>query len=183
MELIETNFKGVFVIDVNVYNDNRGWFIKTFDSMIFSQEIPDGNIQWKQINQSFSKFRNTFRGFHFQEPPFMESKLVRCLSGSVLDFGLDLRKDSDTFLQIFQIELSSDNKKAVFLPKGFAHGFITLEDNTELLYLHDENYYPEYECGIKYNDSQIKNLMKFVPSVISDKDKCYKEINQNFKGY
>jgi dTDP-4-dehydrorhamnose 3,5-epimerase len=132
------------------------------------------------MNHSFSEKKGTWRGFHFQVHPFQETKLIRCVQGRIFDYVLDLRKESSTFLKIFNIELSKENQKMLFIPKGFAHGFLTLEDNSELIYLHDEYYKSEFEKGIRYNDPLI--CLDVRPMIISDRDKNHNLLSKNFKG-
>ncbi|MCU0327369.1 MAG: dTDP-4-dehydrorhamnose 3,5-epimerase family protein [Chitinophagales bacterium] len=182
MEIQNTAFEGLFIIKPIPLGDERGWFMRTYDIELFKKNIPSFSGEWKQMNHSFNAKKNTFRGLHFQRPPFMESKCIRCISGAVIDFALDLRKDSDTFLQVFEIELSAKNRKMIYIPKGFAHGFLTLEDNSELVYLHDEFYHSDYDSGVFYGDEMIINPINITPEIISEKDKNYSRLDVNFKG-
>jgi dTDP-4-dehydrorhamnose 3,5-epimerase len=182
MEFIKTDFEGLYLIEHNLIEDNRGWFMRTFDVQIFNNKIPTLNKVWKQVNQSHNSKKGTFRGLHFQKPPFVETKLIRCISGSVIDFALDLRKDSKSFLKVFKVELSAENKRALLLPRGFAHGFYTLEDNSDLLYFHDEFYNPGFDSGIYFLDPLIKDRIDISPLIISEKDLNYLKLNKEFKG-
>lgn len=182
MKFNSTVFKDVYVIEFDKIEDERGWFMKTYTQDIFTKNISNFNSNWVQINHSFNKTKNTWRGFHFQMPPFQETKIVRCLRGKAIDFILDLRKGSETFLKVFSLELSEENRKAIYIPKGFAHGFFTLEENTELIYLHDELYKQEHEAGIRYDDDLINFSLPKPPSVISSRDKSHKLLTKNFKG-
>lgn len=183
MNFLSTNFKGLYIVEPQIICDDRGWFMRTFSKDQFECKIGDYKCDWVQMNHSFSKEAGTWRGFHFQEPPFQETKLIRCISGRVLDYVLDLRKGSKTFLKVFEIELSSLNKKMLFIPKGFAHGFCTLEANSELLYLHDVYYNPKFEKGVKYDDPAINLILPVKPTNLSIRDLNHKLLNNNFKGY
>ena len=134
-----TFLQGNFVIDLKVNADDRGWFGRTFCRDTFEKEIGHTK-EWKQMNHSFTKLKGAVRGLHYQIAPFSEIKLVRCVAGSVFDVVVDIRKNSPSYLQYFATELSSDNKRMMYIPEGFAHGFQTLENNTELIYCHSENY-------------------------------------------
>lgn len=181
MKFVSTRFKDLYVIEPKVLGDERGWFMRTFDINLFKEHTGFSN-EWKQMNHSFNAKKGTFRGLHYQDAPFQETKCVRCVHGTVIDYALDLRKNSKTFLHVFEIELNASNKKMVLIPKGFAHGFYTLEDNSELIYLHDELYMPEYDKGVCFQDEMIKSRIDIVPQVISEKDKNYKRLDKNFKG-
>lgn len=176
----ETNFDGLFLIKPNVLRDSRGWFMRTYSKDLFIDNIHNISLNWVQMNHSFSKEKGTWRGFHFQQSPFQESKLIRCINGRVLDCAIDLRIGSKTFLKIFKTELSSENKNMVYIPKGFAHGFLTLEENSELIYLHDEYYHPEVESGINFKDPLINFDIK--PEFISERDKSHNFLTVEFKG-
>ena len=180
MQFIHTNFDDLYLIKPIILDDERGWFMRSFSFDVFKNEIPNFKSNWVQMNHSFTKSKGTWRGFHFQNLPYQETKLVRCVRGKVLDFALDLRKGSNTFLQIFEVELSSENKNMILIPKGFAHGFYTLEENTELIYLHDEFYNSDFESGIRFNDPQINFYIE--PTIISNRDKNHKLLIKNFKG-
>jgi dTDP-4-dehydrorhamnose 3,5-epimerase len=176
----ETNFDGLFLIKPKVLRDSRGWFMRTFSKDLFIDNIHNVSPTWVQMNHSFSKEKGTWRGFHFQYSPFQEAKLIRCINGRVLDCVIDLRIGSKTFLKIFKTELSSENRIMVYIPKGFAHGFLTLEDNSELIYLHDEYYHPEVESGINFQDPLIN--FDIQPQFISERDKLHKFLTLEFKG-
>tara|TARA_Y100000385_G_C13011825_1_gene602017 strand:+ start:414 stop:968 length:555 start_codon:yes stop_codon:yes gene_type:complete len=182
MKFEETFLKGVYVITPKIIGDERGWFMRTYCENLFSKNIPNFNSKWRQMNHSFSEEKFTWRGFHFQESPYKETKLIRCISGKVLDYILDIRIGSETFLKCFSTELSSKNKKMIYVPKGFAHGFLTLESNSELVYIHDEYYNPEFERGINYLDPKLKIILPEKPKEISQRDKSHKLLNNNFKG-
>lgn len=176
----ETILKGSFVIGLNILEDDRGWFARTFCKEEF--EKIGHKIEWLQLNHSFTKQKGTIRGMHFQEPPFGEIKLVRCIAGIVYDVMIDLRKDSPTFLQSFGAELSADNKKMIYIPEGFAHGFQTLSDNCELMYHHSEFYKPNIESGLKYDDPKLNIEWPLLVTNISERDKQHDFLKDNFIG-
>ncbi len=153
MSVNETILKDCYIIEPNVYNDHRGNFFEGFNEKVF-EHIPGYEFKIKQMNCSVSH-KNVLRGLHFQNHPYAQAKYVFVTQGEVLDVVVDLREDSPTYLQHTKIRLSSENRKRVFIPKGFAHGFLSLKDNTQLNYLVDEYYTPEYDCGIIYNDSVL----------------------------
>jgi dTDP-4-dehydrorhamnose 3,5-epimerase len=180
MIFTETSLKGSYIIDLNLFEDERGWFARTYCKNEFA-EI-DFNKEWVQMNHSFTKQKGTIRGMHYQLTPFSEIKLVRCIAGAVYDVIVDLRKDSATFLQWFGTELSAENKKMLFIPEGFAHGFQSLSDNCELLYHHSQFYKPGAEGGIKYNDPRINIKWTEPVTIISDRDNQHPLLDENFKG-
>lgn len=180
MLFIEQSIKGVYLIEANVIEDNRGHFFRTFCADEFSQI--GLNIQWKQSNHSFTKKKGTFRGVHFQTAPYSEYKLIRCIAGAVLDFGVDLRKQSSTLYQHVSVELTSENHQMLLLPPGVGHGFQTLMDNTALIYMHSELYKPKFEGGVFYDDNKIKLPLPLQITEISDRDKNYGLIPESFKG-
>jgi dTDP-4-dehydrorhamnose 3,5-epimerase len=181
MNFSKTEFEDLYLIDPEVIGDERGWFMRTYSEDIFMQNIPNFNSRWVQMNHSFSKLKGTFRGMHFQNTPFMETKLVRCISGAIIDYVIDIRNQSKTFLKTYNVELNSENKKMLLIPKGFAHGFFTLKDNTELVYLHDQFYNPTYEGGLCYADPEIKLKFPFDPVIVSDRDLNHPFIETNKK--
>jgi dTDP-4-dehydrorhamnose 3,5-epimerase len=130
------------------------------------------------MNFSFNIRKGTFRGLHFQAPPYEETKLIRCSSGKVFDVALDLRKDSTTYLKYFSCELSQENRMMVLIPEGFAHGFITLEDNSELVYSHTQFYNPSADRGVRYNDESLDIKLPVAITSISEKDKNYPPLKQ-----
>jgi dTDP-4-dehydrorhamnose 3,5-epimerase len=176
----ETSLPGSYVITLTPFVDNRGWFARTFCDDEFAKI--GHQEHWKQMNHSFTEQKGTIRGMHYQLPPFGEIKMVRCISGAVYDVIIDLRKNSTTFLNWFGVILSAENKKMIYIPEGFAHGFQTLENNTELIYHHSEFYKPNAESGIMYNDNLL-NINWPVPVVdISARDNQHTLLNLNFKG-
>ena len=169
MEIIPGKLKDTFEINLSPFSDDRGFFMRTYDLNLFNGT--GLNKVWVQENHSLSTQQGVLRGLHFQLPPFAETKLVRCISGSVLDVFVDLRKNSPTFGQWDSIELSSVNKKMIFIPRGFAHGFCTLSENSEVLYKVDNFYSKEHERGLIWNDTQIGIDWPIEAPFLSEKDK------------
>jgi len=168
MKFNKTPLNDAFTIELEKREDDRGFFARFFCINEFDTNQLDRNIV--QINNSLSKDKGTLRGLHYQISPKEETKIVRCIKGALWDVIVDLRPDSPTFLNWFAETLSSDNRKMMFVPKGFAHGFITLEPNTEAIYLVSEFYSAEHERGVRWNDTQINIEWPINPQVISDKD-------------
>ena len=134
------------------------------------------------MNHSFTTHKGTIRGMHYQAAPYREIKMIRCIAGAVFDVIIDIRRDSPTFLRWFGVELSARNKKMLYIPEGFAHGFQSLADNTELLYHHSEFYTPGSEGGIRYDDEKAAIKWPLPLSVISERDANHPYIDKNFKG-
>lgn len=172
--------KGSYVIELEPFTDERGWFARTFCKEEFNKI--GHQKEWVQLNQSFSKQKGSVRGMHYQLPPYSEIKLVRCIAGAVYDVIIDLRKASPTFLHYFGVELSAENKKMIYVPEGFAHGFQTLSDDSELIYHHSEMYVPGVEEGIKYNDPLINIKWPVALTNISERDSNHPQLDTNFKG-
>jgi dTDP-4-dehydrorhamnose 3,5-epimerase len=154
MNVIEKEIAGVFEIALRPYEDERGYFMRTFDVDCFKDCGMDCN--WVQENHSFSRTAGIVRGLHFQFPPYCESKLIRVAAGAVYDVFVDLRRGSPSFGRWGAVELTGDNKKMLFLPRGLAHGFCTLKDTTVVLYKVDNFYQPQAEGGIIWNDQELK---------------------------
>ncbi len=169
MEIIKRKISGVYEINIKPHTDSRGFFMRTFDTKFFKENDLERN--WLQENHSRSEQKGIIRGLHFQLPPFTETKLVRCINGAVLDVFVDLRKDSKTFGQWDSIELSADNKKMIFIPRGFAHGFCTLSEESEILYKVDNVYSPESECGLIWDDKDLNIVWPAKNPILSEKDK------------
>jgi dTDP-4-dehydrorhamnose 3,5-epimerase len=176
----ETSLKGSYVLTLEPIEDERGWFARTYCKNDFLSL--GHHKEWVQMNHSFTKQLGTIRGMHYQRPPYGEIKLVRCIAGSVYDVIIDLRSDSKTFLQYFGIELSASNKKMIYIPEGFAHGFQTLSNDAELVYHHSQFYLPGVEAGVKYNEPAIKIKWPLEITSISDRDNSHPLIDANFKG-
>ena len=180
MKFKKTKLEGLVIIEPEIFEDNRGNFYRVY----CEHELKEigYNKCIVQINQSLNKKKGTIRGMHFQYPPKAEIKFVKCLMGSVFDIAIDLRKNSPTFLQWHSEILSANNKKIMYIPEGFAHGFQTLEDNSEILYLHSEFYSSELESGIRYNDPKINIKWPLELTEISIRDKNHKLLDDNFVG-
>jgi len=179
MEFIESPIKDLYIIKLKSSNDERGFFARTFCKKQFSNI--GFNKEFVQFNHSFNKLKGTIRGMHYQKPPFSETKLIRCIQGSIYDVAIDLRKGSSTYLKSFGIELSSDNMICILIPEGFAHGFQTLVDDTALIYHHTNYYTPNTEGGVKFDDKILNIKWPLPPYNISSKDSSYSYINENFK--
>ena len=175
MKFTETPLKGAHVIELEKRGDARGFFARFFCEREYLQHGLNHKIV--QINNSFSKQRGTLRGMHYQLPPKAEDKIFRCLRGAIFDAIIDLRPDSPTFLKHFTAELTAENRAMLYIPKGFAHGFMTLADDTETLYLVTEFYSPEHERGIRYNDPKFGIRWPMEPAVISNKDRDLPDFN------
>ena len=180
MIFTETALKGSYTISLKPYSDERGWFARTYCKKEFAAIGHDK--EWVQMNHSFTVDKGTVRGMHFQHPPFSEIKMVRCIAGAVLDVIVDIRKDSPTFLQHINVSLSADNKQMIYIPHGFAHGFQTLEDNTELIYHHSEYYQPGVEGGLRYNDKALNIQWPLPVQNISERDINHPLLDNNFNG-
>lgn len=152
MNIIETPLKGLIIIEPSVFGDERGYFMETFSERAFAKHNLD--VHFVQDNESMSG-KNVLRGLHFQAPPHAQGKLVSVVSGRVFDVAVDIRKSSPTYGQHFGIELSAENKKRLYIPPGFAHGFLTLEDYTIFQYKCTDFYAPDAEGGIAWNDPDI----------------------------
>jgi dTDP-4-dehydrorhamnose 3,5-epimerase len=153
MKFTKTNLDGVIIIEPDVFGDHRGWFMETYNVAIFLEA--GINVKFVQDNQSLSATKGTLRGLHYQLNPKAQTKLVRCTRGAIYDVAVDIRKGSSTFGKWFGIELTAENKKQLLIPKGFAHGFMTLTEDAEVQYKVDELYAPECDRGIIWNDPQI----------------------------
>ena len=154
MIFTETKLKGCFIIEPKIFNDERGYFLESFNKERFNKGISQ-EVHFVQDNQSFSN-KGVIRALHYQTGKYAQAKLVRVLSGTVLDVAVDLRKNSQTFGAYIAIELSGENKKQLFIPRGFGHGFAVLSNTAEFFYKCDNYYKKEAEGGIIYNDSSLK---------------------------
>ncbi|MBS1651117.1 MAG: dTDP-4-dehydrorhamnose 3,5-epimerase [Bacteroidetes bacterium] len=180
MKFTETILKGSYIVELTPLSDNRGEFARTFCKNEFEQI--GFNDNWVQTNQSWNLKKGTLRGMHYQKPPFGEIKLVRCIRGAVQDVIIDLRKNSPTFLKYFSIELSEYNNLSLYIPQGFAHGFLTLEDATQLVYMHSQFFTPNADAGINFADPIINIQWKNTIKIISDKDKQLPLLTNQFNG-
>lgn len=169
MKLLKTEIEGAYLVEQTSNNDDRGFFARWYCEQVMTKQ--NLNIHWKQMNNSGSQKANTLRGLHLQLSPSQETKLVRCISGSIWDVIVDLRIGSKTFKKWIAFELSSANKRSLYVPEGCAHGFLTLVNNSEIIYLVSKNYDPSRECTLRWDDPDIGIKWPAAPSVISDKDK------------
>lgn len=169
MKIINTSLKGVLIIEPTVYGDNRGWFMETYNDRFLKQK--GLNYHFVQDNHSYSAKKGTIRGLHYQLNPKAQTKLIRCTKGAIYDVAVDIRKGSPTYGKWFGIELSEENKKQLLIPKGFAHGFLTLTDDVEVQYKVDEFYSPKNDRGIIWNDPEINiHWPLTVQPILSEKD-------------
>ena len=152
MEAIKTDIDGVFIIEPRVFNDARGYFFESYSERDFNAQVRE--IHFVQDNESKSSY-GVMRGLHFQHPPFTQSKLVRCVKGAVLDVAVDIRKDSPTYGQHVAVELTEDNHRQFFVPRGFAHGFAVLSEEAVFQYKCDNFYHPEADGGISILDTSL----------------------------
>jgi dTDP-4-dehydrorhamnose 3,5-epimerase len=180
MIFTETNLEGSYIIELEPFTDERGWFARYFCKDEFKKI--GHTKEWVQMNHSTTDMKGSLRGMHYQLPPFSETKMVRCIAGAVFDVIIDLRKNSSTFLQWFGTELSSANKKMLYIPEGFAHGFQCLADDCQLLYHHSEYYKPNVEAGIRYDDKKINIEWPLHVTTISQRDISHPYLDENFKG-
>ena len=162
---------GAYIIDIEKIEDERGFFARMWDKNIFKELGLDSDLI--KGNISYNKKKGTLRGFHFQKEPDREGKIVRCTKGRVFEVLLDIRKESPTYLKWTSVELSEENHRSVFVPKGFALAFQTLEDNSEIYYLMTEKYVPNSSDGIRWNDPKLEIDWPMKPTVISEKDKSW----------
>ena len=168
MNIIKTEIEGVVIVELKVFGDNRGWFAETYSKEKFHQLGID--VEFIQDNHSFSAQKGVLRGLHFQQPPMAQSKLVRCTRGEILDVAVDIRKGSPTYKKWAAVKLTEENKRQLLVPKGFAHGFVTLTDNVEVHYKVDEYYSPENDRGIRYDDPEINVDWGVEDPIMSEKD-------------
>ncbi len=175
MIFTETKLRGTFIIEPSLFPDERGWFATVWNYEAFAQH--GLAARFVQANSSFNKQRGTLRGMHFQLEPHQEAKLVRCTVGAIYDVVVDLREDSPTFRQWAAVELTSSNRRVLYVPEGFAHGFQTLEDDTEVAYQISEYYYPESARGVRWDDEVFGIKWPLPISVISERDRSHPLVN------
>lgn len=179
LNIFSTEIKGLYIIEPNTFTDERGSFARLY----CQEELEEiTNITIKQINHSITKEKGTVRGLHFQYEPNAEVKMLRCIKGAVFDVVVDIRKDSPTFLRTYSVELTQENQKMIFIPKGFAHGFQTLEDDTQLLYLHSDTYTPSNEGGLNVNDPLLEIKWPLKIKNLSTRDQEHKFLTSSFEG-
>ena len=183
MKFIKTKIPEVIIIEPTVFGDDRGYFLESYNKKTFLENI--GSVNFVQDNESKSS-KGVLRGLHFQKPPFTQAKLVRCIKGEVLDVAVDIRRGSPTYGKHVAIELSGENKRQLFIPRGFAHGFSVLSKSAVFAYKVDNTYAPEYDSGIRYDDKEL-NIDWGLPEEgvqLSVKDKnlsFFKDLDSPFK--
>ncbi len=175
-----TPLTGAYIIDLEKKGDERGFFARFFCEKEFAAAGLVTNFP--QINNSLTGKRGTLRGMHYQLPGAAEVKVVRCIKGALFDVIVDLRPDSSTYKQWFGAELSAENRRMMYVPRGFAHGFLTLTDDTEAFYLVSAFYNPDKERGLRYNDRAIGIAWPFEPIEVSAKDAAWPDLNPEFHG-
>lgn len=166
MNLIKTKLEGVYIVEPKLFGDERGWFMETYSKI----KTPEINCDFVQDNHSYSKEKGTLRGIHFQNCEHAQTKLVRCVRGAVLDVAVDLRKGSPTYKKWVGVELSADNKKQLFIPRGFGHAFLTLTEDVEFVYKTDNYYNHESDRSVLWCDSDINVNWGIENPIISEKD-------------
>jgi dTDP-4-dehydrorhamnose 3,5-epimerase len=169
MKFIETKISDVIIIEPTVFGDTRGYFLESYNKKKFEEVI--GITSFIQDNESKSS-KGVLRGLHFQKPPFEQAKLVRCIEGEVLDVAVDIRKNSKTYGKHVAVLLSGENKRQLFVPRGFAHGFLVLSDSATFAYKVDNTYAPEFDVGVRWNDKELNIQWGMEDSevMVSEKD-------------
>jgi dTDP-4-dehydrorhamnose 3,5-epimerase len=173
----ETTLKGAWIVDLQQIHDNRGFFARSFCQDEFAARGLKTGVA--QCNISFNRLKGTLRGMHFQLPPKAEAKLVRCTRGAVRDVIIDLRADSATYCQWTAVELTGDNRRALYIPDGFAHGFQTLEDDSEVFYQMYEFFAPECASGVRWDDPAFGIVWPLTTPIISEKDLSYPDFQKS----
>lgn len=175
MKVIKTDIEGLLVIEPEAFGDSRGFFMESYSQRVFDKEIAP--VRFVQDNRSYSRY-GVLRGLHYQREPYAQSKLVSCVVGKVLDVAVDIREGSPTYGQHVAVELSADNHRRLFIPKGFAHGFVVLSDEALFEYKCDEFYHPEAECGIAWDDPNVGIDWRLPKEdiILSEKDRNYKNL-------
>lgn len=182
IKIIETELKDCYIIEPVIHGDNRGYFMETHNE----KELENFNLHYHfiQSNESFTAKKGTLRGMHYQKDPMSQAKLVRCLKGEIYDVVVDLRSDSKTYKKWIKVKLTEENKLQLLIPRGFAHGFITLTDNVIFSYLVDNFYSKEHEEGFIWNDSEINIDWEEKHPILNERDNSqptFSELNPNFK--
>jgi dTDP-4-dehydrorhamnose 3,5-epimerase len=174
----ELNIEGAYLISLDKKEDDRGFFARYYCGDEFRQH--NLNTDWVQMNNSFSKHKGTLRGLHFQNPPHSEVKLIRCFRGAIWDVMVDIRRDSKTYGKWYGVELSAENRSMMYVPEGVAHGFISLTDDSEILYMVSSAYAGPSEGTLRWDDPFHKIEWPITPSIISDKDQKTKDWNDSY---
>lgn len=177
MRVIQTTFPDLVIIEPTVFGDERGYFFEAYNQQVF--EAAGLSYNWIQDNQSASTY-GVIRGLHFQKGEAAQAKLVRCLSGAILDVVVDLRRNSPTFRQVFALELTGEKKNALLVPRGFAHGFSVLSERAEVLYKCDALYHKQSEGGVSFNDPELQIDWQIISGreIISEKDQHHPTLAQ-----
>ena len=177
MKIVKTDLNDCYILEIEKILDHRGFFARIWDKDMFKKNHLNENLVQSSI--SFNEKKYTLRGMHYQSNPFEEVKMVRCTRGKIFDVIIDLRTDSDTFKKWINIELSEKNHKMAYIPKGMAHGFQTLEDNTEVVYQMSQYYNPEYSKGIRWNDPKFSIDWPNRSPILSEKDSKYIDFKES----
>lgn len=180
MDFQELSIPGVYHLDARWIGDQRGGFARLFCQQEFGPYLGQASI--RQINHSINRERGTVRGLHYQNPPHAEIKIVRCMAGSIFDVVVDLRRGSPTFLHWIGVELSAENRGALLIPHGCAHGFQTLADDSEILYFHSEYYAPDAEGGVRHDDPRLGIEWPLPPINLSNRDITHPLIATGYAG-
>ena len=180
MNLTPTPIAGLMIAETEARGDNRGFFRRVFCAPSLKEQGID--FAAVQANMSYSAKRGTLRGLHYQTGDAPEAKVFRCIRGAIYDMTVDMRQGSPTFLKWFGIELSSENAKALVVPAGLAHGFLTLTDDAEVLYLTSHAYAPTHEMALRFDDPRVGMQWPFAPTVISDRDRAIPDLAPDFAG-
>ena len=167
MVITGTCLPGVLIVEPVVFADSRGWFMESYSRI----KTPQIGCDFVQDNHSYSSRKGTLRGIHFQRPPMEQAKLVRCVRGAVMDYAVDLRVDSGTYGKWVSVELTAENRKQLFIPRGFGHAFITLADNTEVLYKADNYYSAEHDAAVLWSDPELAIDWGVSTPILSEKDR------------
>jgi dTDP-4-dehydrorhamnose 3,5-epimerase len=178
MRFIATALAGSYMVEVEKKVDSRGFFGRSWCEAEMKRQQLNGHIA--QINTSRSALRGTLRGLHYQVAPYRECKLIRCTRGAIFDLIVDLRPESPTFLRWFGVELTEENHLALYSPEGFAQGFITLEDDTEIEYTTSQSYAPGYDWGVRWNDPQLRIELPVDVVAVSDKDNSWPDFRPEY---
>lgn len=173
MQIIKTKFKKLFFIKNETYKDNRGGFARLY----CQKKIKKINFKVKQVNISINKKKFTLRGFHYQKKPYEEDKIISCVSGKIYNVAIDLRKKSKTYLMCHQVFLDSKKNISLHVPKGFANAYLTIENNTKIIYFMSQFYNPKHSMGFSYNDNFFSIKWPHKPLIISKKDRALKFFN------
>lgn len=176
MKITESTLAGVYIIEPKVIADDRGYFMESYHQQKLDEHQLD--VSFVQDNESLSTLKGTLRGLHYQDQPYAQSKLIRVISGSIWDVAVDIRKDSSSYGQSFGITLSAANKKQLFIPKGFAHGFCTLVNHTQVLYKVDEYYHASADRGIVWNDPELAISWPESNPILSPKDRAHPSLKE-----